>query len=169
MSLDVIGTYRDRPVRLQEVSSLGEMTARDLSHALVLLWLGEKSWDPEQLGLAIRQLAASNVLSVTVAGEKSDDAFSLLLQTLGSLPMRRHIITGIIKDADVKDPAEDSLIVKDAVEEFLIGTWPDEERFDDWTEYRIILIGKPGLAQQVCHAVVEMAGKAEEGSKSTLP
>lgn len=79
MSLDVIGTYRDRPVRLQEVSSLGEMTARDLSHALVLLWLGEKSWDPEQLGLAIRQIAASNVLSVTVAGEKSDDAFSLLL------------------------------------------------------------------------------------------
>src|SRR5262249_33832853 len=121
----------------------------DLSHALVLLWLGQDTWTSRQLARAIGRLASNDVLNVTVAGKRPDEAFSVLLQTLGSLPSRKHTMTGVLKDTDVRDLGEDALIVKDAIEGFLIGTWPDDGRFDEWTQYRIIIVGDPRLAQQV--------------------
>ena len=156
MNKELIGTYLNRPVLFQEARILAELAIKDLSHAVVLLWLGESTWQPEQLKIAIKRFAANNALNVTIAGEKSDESFFILLETLSALPVNKPIMTGVIKSTDVKDPVEDSLIVKDAIERFLISTWPDEERFDDWTEYRIIIIGRPGLSRQICHSVTEI-------------
>ena len=147
MSLDLIGTYRDHPILLQEVIGLDDLAVDDVSHAVVLLWLGGNSWGRGQLERAVKRFASKSVLSLTVAGELADEAFSIVLETLGSLPTRKHIMTGIIRDTEVRDLEEDALIVKDAVEEFLTGTWPDEARFDEWTQYRIIVTGQPELSR----------------------
>jgi hypothetical protein len=155
-SIETIGAYLDRPILLHEASGLNGMEVGDLSHTIALLWLGEKSWDSKQLEEAIKELAAKNALNITVAGERSNESFSILLETLGPLPLRKHIMTGVFESTNVKDAVEDSLIVRDAIERFLMATWPDEDRFDNWTEYRIIVIGRPDLSQQIRHSVAEI-------------
>lgn len=167
-TINSIGTYLSCHVLFQEAGDLGNLAIKDLSHAVVLLWLGESSWDPEQLKIAIKRLAASKPLNLTIAGARSDDGFRILLETLSALPTNKHIMTGVLTNTDVKDPEEDSPIVKDAIEQFLIATWPDEERFEDWSEYQIVVIGRPDLSQQIRHVVVEMTGKAEGDSKPPL-
>lgn len=171
MNVDLIGTYIDRPILLQEASSFSELAIDDLSHAVVLLWLDEGSWDPKQLELAVRRLAANNVLNITIAGEKSDEGFSVLLETLGSLSLDKHIMTGIFSGTDVKAPlkVKDALIVKDAVERFLISTWPTEERFDEWREYRIIIVGKPNLSRQIRDSVREITERVGKGHPLRRP
>ena len=166
MSLNLIGNYRDRPILLQEAGSLSRVEAGDLSRAVVLLWLAEQSWDPKQLELAVGQLASNGVLNITVAGSRTDEAFSVLLETLASPSLRKHIMTGVIDNTDVKDPIEDSPIVKDSVEEFLIGAWPSEEEFDNWAEYRIIVIGRPDLSQQVRDQVQKLTSKDGKNQRS---
>jgi hypothetical protein len=159
MSMNSMGTYLSCQVLFQEAGNLGELAIKDLSHAVVLLWLGESSWGPEQLKIAIKRFAATKPLNITIAGTRSDDGFRILLETLSALPTNKHIMTGVLTNTDVKDPEEDSLIVKDAIKQFLIATWPDEERFEDWSEYQIIVIGRPDLSQQIRRSVLEILGK----------
>ena len=96
------------------------------------------------------------MLNITTAGWEADESFSTLLTVLATLPINNHIMTGVIKDTDINDPIEDSLMIKDAVETFLVSAWPSEERFDDWTEYRIIVVGRPDLSREIHHSVMEM-------------
>ena len=156
MNRTLIGTYLDRPVILQELAELSELASDGISHAVVLLWLDRGRWNAPGLEEAIRKLASTGVLNITAAGWEADESFSTLLTVLALLPINNHIMTGVIKDTDIKDPIEDSLMIKDAVETFLVSTWPDEERFDDWTEYRIIVVGRPNLSREIHHSVMEM-------------
>src|SRR5262245_6538396 len=153
MNRTLIGTYLVRPVILQELTELSELASDDISHAVVLLWLDRGRWNVRGLEEAIRKLASTGVLNITTAGWEADESFSTLLTVLAPLLINNHIMTGVIKDTDIKDPIEDSLMIKDAVETFLVSTWPDEERFDDWTEYRIIVVGRPDLSREIHHSV----------------
>jgi hypothetical protein len=154
------GIYLGRPVILKELPELDELaTDDDVSHAVVLLWLDRKHWDGRQLEEAIKRLASTNVLNITIAGWRADEAFSMLLTVLAPLPTNKHIMTGVISDTDIKDPIEGSLMIKDAVETFLVSCWPDEERFDDWTEYQIVVIGRPDLAREIRHSVIEIVNR----------
>jgi hypothetical protein len=84
----------------------------------------------------------------------------MLLTILAPLPINKHIMTGVIDDTDIKDPIEDSLMIKDAIETFLVSSWPDEGRFDEWSDYRIITVVRPGLSQAIHRSATEiMNGK----------
>ena len=138
-----IGAYIGRLIVLQEARNLIEVAEDDLSNAVVLLWLSENSWTPEELGISINRLAASNVLGITVAGARPDESFTFLLETLSHLPIDRHIMTGVVNSTEIAD----------SVEDFLLSTYPDERYFDEWNEYRIIEIGK---SQQLIAAIKEV-------------
>lgn len=155
----LIESYLGRAVTLQELSSLSELETIGLSQAVVLLWLGNRSWKLSQLEKAITELAANNILNVTVAGERSDESFAALLKVLAALPASKHIMTGVIDNSEVKDPLEDSSIVKHAIESFLFNSWPDTERFDDWKESRILVVGRPGLASVIHSLVLEISNR----------
>lgn len=78
--------------------------------------------------------------------------------------MDKHIMTGMCDSTDVKDPVKAALRVKDAIESFLIATWPAEERFDHWREYRIIIVGKlPDLSRQIRSSVTDVVERSRKG------
>jgi hypothetical protein len=156
MNRSLIGTYVDRPIVLQELTELNELIPGGVSHAVVLLWLDKNRWETRQLEEAIKKLASSGVLNITIAGWKADEGFSTLLTILDHLPINKHIMTGVIDDTDIKDPIEDSIMIKDAIETFLASSWPDEERFDDWTEYQIVVVGRPDLSREIHQSVMEI-------------
>lgn len=138
-NIEQIGTYLDRSVKLQIVNSLTTLEIDDLSHAVVLVWLAPQSFNSNLLEIIIKQLIAQNVLSIVVAGESPNESFSILLLTLSTIHTIKHIMTGVIE----------STCTNDIIEQFLVATWPDENRFDYWTEYRLIVIGNSDLGNHV--------------------
>jgi hypothetical protein len=144
MNLKEVGTYLDRRIMLQEAGSLKELTATDLSSAVVLMWIADRSWDAEELRRAIEEMSDGKPLSLVVSGERADESFSLLLETLSYLPPASyHIMTGSIENTDMSE----------AVSEFLIATYPEELRFDDWQEYRVVAVGNPDLEHRMLRSI----------------
>lgn len=143
MNLKKVGEYLDRKVTFQETENLTDLTIKDVSSALVLLWLGSPSWKYKDLTTLIERLARENVLGITVAGKRADESFDALIETLGSMTLPKHIMTGVDKTDDVYD----------VVSGFLASAIPDGARFDDWQEYRVIAIGSSEQRQEVLDSV----------------
>ena len=150
MNLKEVGTYLDRRIMLQEAGNLKELTATDLSNAVVLMWVADPSWEVEELRRAIEELSDGKPLSLVVGGERVDESFSVLLETLSYLPPTSyHIMTGSIESADMSE----------GVSEFLIATYPEELRFDDWQEYRIVAVGDSSLHHRMLCSISEATSK----------
>jgi hypothetical protein len=43
----------------------------------------------------------------------------------------------------------------DALDEFLVATWPSEDRFDDWQSYTVVALSNHGLVDEVIHQLRE--------------
>ncbi|MGH9914723.1 MAG: hypothetical protein ACRD63_05480 [Pyrinomonadaceae bacterium] len=135
----------DRKVFFQEAENLNDLTTEDVSKALVLLWVGSPSWKYKDLTAVIERLAREGALGITIAGKRADESFDALLETLGSMKLPKHVMTGVDKTDDVGD----------VVSGFLVAAIPDEARWDDWQEYRIIVIGDSNLWQQMLCSINE--------------
>lgn len=144
-----LGIYTDRPVILKELTDINELIYRDCSNAVMLIWLSNNSWNVEQFEDFVKRLALNGVLNITVAGWKVDDAFSALITTLSVLPTEKHIMTSKIAESDIKDQIEDSVVIKNTIEMFLVNSWPSIERFDDWEESHIVVVGDSNLSQEI--------------------
>lgn len=84
-------------------------------------------------------LIAAQPLAIAVFGVNSELAFDNLLQLLStpseSMP---HIMT-----SRLDEPA-----LSDALDAFLAGTWPSSERFNEWDDYVIVVLGEQTFCEQ---------------------
>lgn len=142
MNMENLGTYLDRQVELSYISELTEIDRMNYACSLTLVWLCKPNWKVEDLRVAIKTLAWRRVLGITIAGEKTDESFSILLDTLGPLP-GPHIMTGVSRE-------DDEFAV---VQAFLLSALPSEERFDDWQGYNIIVVGDESAFKRMSEAV----------------
>lgn len=131
MKQKTIGNYLGRPITLSMISDLGGVKESGLSGLLILLWLYDPLWEPAALQSAVNHLSSECVVGISVAGERVDESFSILLDNLSRRSMKPHIITGMFKEQEMVS----------VVEAFLFSTLPSEERFDEWRGYRIIVLG----------------------------
>ncbi len=143
-NLKEMGMYLGRQVLLQGAAILSDIEVSDLSSAVVMLWISDDLWKTEDFLEAIRGLINGKPLGISVGGKRVDKSFSLLLETL-STPSNStsHIMTGVIGDVSLSE----------AVSNFLIATYPDDLRFDDWQEYQIIAIGDKALQEQMQYSI----------------
>lgn len=154
-----------RAVTLQVADSLNRIDVVALSQSSVFLWLGDETWDLYQLRTAITEMAANDVLNIEVAGERSDESFSALLDVLSALPLNKHIMTGVASDSSIRDPVADSALIRDALEAFLYRGWPDEERWDEWAAYSIVVLDRPPLGMVIHDLALEIVGEPADDTQ----
>jgi hypothetical protein len=90
-----------------------------------------------------RRVALALPLAVKLYGPASDELLGRMLEHFDAERPLLHIMTGTCYAQDVKE----------AVEDFLAATWPEEERFDDWRSYSIVVFGDV----QFCDDVIGVA------------
>lgn len=144
-----VGEYLDRKIFFQETENLNDFTTDEVSKALILLWLGSPSWKYKDLTVVIEGLAREGALGISVAGKRADDSFDTLIETLGPMELPKHVMTGAYDSGDVDDDVSD----------FLVAAIPDEARWNDWQEYRIIAVGDSNLQQQVFYSINKAVGE----------
>jgi hypothetical protein len=100
MNQQILGTHLDRRIILSHIQSLSELEDGDFARSLSLIWLLNPDWEAKALRSAIGVLVSGGVLGITVAGERVDESFSILLDTLSRLAPGPHIMTGALREQD---------------------------------------------------------------------
>jgi len=118
------------------------LTPGSLHGSLLLVVAGATNGDvyPSHF---IDSIIVGDPLGIIVYGESARVAFDRIIDKLTPSATTGHVMTNVLPDGSILD----------AVEILLFGTWPSEERFDEWKKYSILTIGK------VSSAVVEDAIK----------
>jgi hypothetical protein len=142
MRREIMGDYLGRQVNLIILDELSEIHQVNVACSLILILLCKSNWRKDDFRSAVEVIALKQVLGITVAGERVDDSFSIMLDTLGSLP-GPHIMTGISRELNMKS----------VVENFMVATYPSEERFDKWQSYSFIIVGNDASATSLREAI----------------
>jgi hypothetical protein len=79
----------------------------------------------------VKELVSQQPMAVVVHGSEARAAFALLISELSDGTPRKHVMTKLSQTNDFGT----------AIEELLHSTWPSEDRFDDWTQYSIVVVG----------------------------
>jgi hypothetical protein len=134
-----LGRFTERDIRLSFLDSVWDVEAdSSLTGSLVLLHLRGEWGNVDGLRQAIRKLCEVTPLVVTVSGANASTAFVVLLDELQQALPRVQVMT--------KSSAGESF--REVVEDLLTATWPSEERFDDWSNYSILVVGKNTAARE---------------------
>jgi hypothetical protein len=80
----------------------------------------------------LENLIIQEPLGIVIAGAYSSNIFDKLISLLSERKIDRHIMTGLLEEKSFTENAE----------LFFISTWPSEERFIEWKDYRILFLGK---------------------------
>ena len=97
--------------------------------ATLLLWLGREPSGEERGGI-IRDVLNASPLAILIGGRGARLLFDELLTTLSLEQSPRALLTKV-SESDLWN----------AVQDFLQGTWPYEERMDEWNAYQIACFG----------------------------
>lgn len=126
MCQEAVGQYLGRQVCVTTSSSLFSKAAPGfLAHASVFFWITTER-HLINLRLHLGDLVAGAPLVLFVAGSQADTAFDYLLERLADESLAPQVMTRSSKGT-----------LSECIEEFFRGTWPSEDRFDDWTTYLI--------------------------------
>lgn len=122
-----VGQYLGRAVFcVIDTELLKGLSPGALAHAMVLFWLSS-SRDSALFRSHLRVLVQASPLVIYVAGPGSSTAFDELLQNLDTEEAPEQIMTRNYEGT-----------LPECIEELLKGTWPSEDRFDNWTDYLIV-------------------------------
>lgn len=130
---DMIGTYLERTVRAT-IMSLGDDSSfsddKSLLNSIALIYIESIHCDVK-VNRLIESLVIQAPLAIVLAGEAADETFDYLLNILDRYPTEKHVMTKLCTQIDLSEILMD----------FLSATWPSEDRFDEWRDYSLIVIG----------------------------
>ncbi len=138
MKWSIIGEYMSMPIRFAFLNSYKEYKSDvSLQHTNLTLYIRNKIVDTRMFSKFIEKIAMDLPLILAVSGENSRESFDCLLETTSRLDARgytnEHIMTNIIESLNIKDILEDTVL----------GSFPIEERFDNWKTHSILQVGIP--------------------------
>lgn len=135
-----VGSHCGRMIYLGRAITIGEYHFdSSISSSILLVYFGNIPCNDKWIEELFRNLFLKNPLSISLAGVKSSEYFDLLLEMLSIWPTDRHIMTRRSREIDITEWISD----------FLMGTFPSEDRFDEWYSYRILVIGSISLYQYI--------------------
>lgn len=127
-----IGTYLDRDVWCASINRVSDFGTLAVRHTLVLLYEeGAGLTDDEKMELA-DQIVRGRPLAIFFAGPDCESMFDCLLLALDTPTSPLLIMTSF-----------SSAGALEATEEFLFGTWPPNERWDEWEGYLLVNLDGP--------------------------
>lgn len=126
MPNESVGQYLGREVCVLTSSALfSNLSPGALSHSAVMIWL-RSSRDLTEFRSHVPELVKALPLVLFVAGRRAADAFDLVLGCLDTDDPLPQIMTKSSRGT-----------LGECVEDLLQGTWPSEDRFDDWRTYLV--------------------------------
>lgn len=135
-----IGQYLDRSVKIGKINSLEEYSRNSsLASSNVMLCFDVLDLMDLKLKSFYEQLAQSHPLTILICGKNSENNFSILLDSIYSKKSKKFIMTAVNKDENMQE----------WIEQLFWATWPSEERFDEWKENRILVIGDDNFYNKI--------------------
>ena len=133
-----LGISNDKSIYVNDVNpKLEKLNSKDkIPSSLILIYLLDE-YQMEDLDLIITQVWKWDPLGIFIAGNNSRRGFDRLLSILSSKNDNKHIMTGFF----------DKKSIEENLELFLISSWPSEDRFDEWENYNILMVGHETSAQ----------------------
>jgi hypothetical protein len=131
MNWEQVGTYCGRAVwiaRLEESDAASGIGSLCDSTLLVVLKAGAVSGAGGEA--LFRSLAVAQPLSICLFGAAADAAFDTLLGVLSRFSSDGHIMTKLCHGETFQESLDD----------FLGSSWPSEDRHDNWTHCRIVVV-----------------------------
>jgi hypothetical protein len=132
ITFDNAGMYLGRVVKFGHISSVNILSRCNnisLSSSTVLIY-SHTLLNVVELDLMIKYIVSAEPIAIVLAGIGANEAFDRLLNYLDSHTTTKHIMTRLC----------DEPMFEDVVNDFLIATWPSEERHDEWSTYYVLTI-----------------------------
>lgn len=135
MNGEQVGTYCGRAVLVSRLEG-SEMCDGfgGLSDSMLLVAAKAGAVPGMNYDTLFRALAVARPLSICLFGTDAETAFGTLLEVLSHQIASDHIMTKICHGETFREGLDD----------FLESSWPSEERHDNWTTCRILVIGNEG-------------------------
>ena len=129
MSIEKIGKYLNKTITFQEVDDFNQIETDFVSYPSVLLWIGDLYWENKDFNVIINELLKNEVIAICVSGKRVKEQFDLLIKTQSSYHSRKHTMTYIFDEDKIEC----------VLENLFWTVITDDERWDDWGEYHIIV------------------------------
>lgn len=124
-----LGTHSGRKVFIEQIEIFDDL---DLDfHGELCLIFPKRVLAPQEFDYLVQYMVRGRALSIWVSGLRCEENFDRLLNALStSKTAKEHIMTGMANSGDLQNDVLD----------FLSAGIPDEDRWDEWKSYRILLI-----------------------------
>lgn len=145
-----IGEHLNIPVYISLLEKLDDIKKENFSSSTVLLYFGNDNFDVSQVDDFFNNLLETVPLAVHFAGKNSDKYFGLIFNNKILNENKKHTMTYVTEENKVNEWMSD----------FLYSSWPSEDRFDEWKDHRIIVIGNSALYSKLCKKIPEFLGSS---------
>ncbi len=108
------------------LSSIDDIDADILNNSTIMIITDEI--DTIKLRYKLKYILQYNILSVTIMEINKMGLFDFIIDILSKLETSIHTMTY----------RSHSIVLVEAIEEFLMSSFPAEERFDEWKKYYIL-------------------------------
>lgn len=140
-----IGKHLDIPIYISLLEKIDDIKKEDFSSSVVLLYFGNDSLDASQIDDFFNNILGTMPLAVHFAGKNSDKYFALIFDNKILNKNKKHTMTYVTEDNKTSRWMSD----------FFYSSWPSEDRFDEWKDHRIIVIGNSALYSKLCKKIPE--------------
>ena len=123
--MEQIGSYLGRKITIVDPEEAKLLNSAEImSDALVLVWMQDDSDQSVQL---LESVSEFHPPAMLVCGPGAKKGFDVILNCLSLNPTAPHTMTSMSDESPV-----------DCVQQLLQGTWPSEDRFDEWRGYTLV-------------------------------
>ncbi|MBC8044067.1 MAG: hypothetical protein IAF08_11575 [Rhizobacter sp.] len=141
------GSYLERPIKLVMVSVRSSfIPADELIASTVLMIFNTAAPDETTLKSFFEKIISRMPLSVMIAGRNAEQHFDLLLHLLSTNQHEKHTMTYLGEEDELKN----------TLWQFLHTSYPAEERFEEWKEYLIMIVGENEESQRILSKTVSL-------------
>jgi hypothetical protein len=139
---DAVGSFAGRSVNVRAAWDID--SPLDASVVLVVL-CGDV--EPSCRTATVEAVFSRDPLAIQLFGVGAAQAFDALIDRQAAARGRSpHVMTSVSETTDLEE----------AIGDFLGGTFPSEERFDEWTTYQVVVAGDESDFIEVLRAVKEV-------------
>ena len=141
-----VGFYNDKKVGLLIVDVEKEdLLLKDVSGAVFLIFTS-CFCKLSLLNRIVENLIIKEPLSIVISGKNSSKVFDNLILSLSKKKNEKHVMTGLLEERDFIEN----------LELFFTSSWPSEERFVEWKDYKILFLGKEIKEESVIKNIKEI-------------
>lgn len=130
------GDYLDKSIYILPPILMENLREEDFSSSALLLYFTDNQFSDFELDKFFNNLLKSAPLVVHIAGKNADKYLTNILNNRILNENKKHTMTYLTEEHKNIE----------LISNFFYASWPSEERFDEWKDYKIIVIGnKIGL------------------------